>query len=64
MDSNHLYNLMAQYTEESRALWRIRKHYIEESAGRDDELAFWKTMQAQKEQDLITLKSLIAKYVK
>jgi hypothetical protein len=64
MENNHVYNLMTQFTEESRALWRIRKHYIEEAAGNDAEVAFWNKLAADKEAHLVELKALMASYMK
>jgi hypothetical protein len=61
---NNLYNLMTQFTQESKSLWRMKQEYIKD-AGKDAELKkFWTYYSKEKEQHLKDLKSLIIKYMK
>ncbi len=64
MQSNHAYNLMKQYVQEHKSLWRIKRDYIKDAKGHPDAVAFWKRMQVDKEQHLVELQKLIAKYNK
>lgn len=64
MEDNHLYDLMKQYVQEHKSLWRIKRNYIKEAKGHADTIVFWKKMQKAKEEDLIKLRGLIKKYLK
>jgi len=54
---NNLYNLMTQMTIEQRGLWRIKKHYLEESSS-EEERVFWKNLITDKENHIKELKEL------
>ncbi len=58
MENNNLYNLMHQFTQESKSLWRIKHNYTDESLT-DDEKSFWQKLATEKEAHLIELKTLI-----
>lgn len=60
MDNNHLYNLMTQCTQEMKSLWRIEKHYMNESES-EEEKVFWRNMKADKENHIKEIKELIKK---
>ena len=62
MQDNHVYNLMKQYVQEHKGLWRIKNNYIKDAAGHDDAVAFWKKMEKDKEQHIKELHALIKKY--
>lgn len=64
MEDNHLYDLMKQYVQEHKSLWRIKRNYIKEAKGHPDTILFWKKMQKAKEEDLVKLRALIKKYLK
>ncbi len=58
METNNVYNLLNQLTQESKSLWRIKKNYIKEAktkASKD----FWKKMVKDKESHVTELKKLI-----
>lgn len=55
---NHIYNLMTQMTTEQRSLWRIKKHYLDESSS-EEERVFWKNLINDKENHIKELKELI-----
>lgn len=55
---NNLYNLMTQMTTEQRGLWRIKKHYLEETSS-EEERVFWKNLVTDKENHIKELKELI-----
>ncbi len=58
METNNVYNLVNQLTQESKSLWRIANTYIKE-ASTDEERAFWEQMAKEKETVVATLKTLI-----
>lgn len=64
MQDNHVYNLMKQYVQEHKSLWRIKRDYIKDAKGHPDTVAFWKRMQKDKEAHLGELQALIKKYTK
>lgn len=64
MQDNHVYNLMKQYVQEHKSLWRIKRDYIKDAKGHADAVAFWKKMQKEKEERVSELKALIKKYTK
>ncbi len=63
MHENHIYNLLAQQTEEHKSLWRIVNDYPKDAAGCADCLAFWKKLQADKEAHVAELNELIRKHL-
>jgi hypothetical protein len=63
MQKNHIYNLMEQYVQEHKALWRIKGDYAKDAKGKGDELAYWKKLASEKETNLKTLGSLIKKHL-
>ena len=62
MQGNHAYNLMKQYVQEHKGLWRIKRNYIKEAKGHADAVAFWKRMENDKERHIKELATLIKKY--
>lgn len=59
MEPNSLYDLMNQFVEESKSLWRVQGEY-QENAGDDAELkGYWGQMAADKAARLAELKALI-----
>ncbi len=59
METNSLYDLMIQFVEESKSLWRLEQDY-RANAGADAELtAFWEKLAADKRAHLAELKALI-----
>ena len=57
---NHIYNLMTQMTTEQKSLWRIKKHYLEETSS-EEERVFWKNLANDKENHIKELKELVKK---
>jgi lipase chaperone LimK len=62
MQDNNAYNLMKQYVQEHKSLWRINKDYIGDAEGHADVVEFWTRMQKDKEEHLKELGALIKKY--
>ncbi len=60
METNNVYNLMHQLTQESKSLWRIKNNYQNEALS-DEEKAFWTKLEADKESHITELKELIKK---
>ncbi len=60
---NNLYNLMLQLTEENKSLWRIKDEYIKDAEGDEESVAFWKKMEADKEEHVAELRALIKKHI-
>jgi hypothetical protein len=60
METNNIYNLMHQLTQESKSLWRIQHNYQTESLS-EEEKAFWTKLAQEKEAAIATLKDLIKK---
>jgi hypothetical protein len=58
MENNNLYNLMTQFTQESKSLWRIKNMYHTE-AETEELKSFWMAQAAQKEETISKLKELI-----
>lgn len=44
MLKNNLHNLIHQLSEISDSVWRIEKHYLDESKGCDDCVNLWRTL--------------------
>ena len=62
MQGNHVYNLMKQYVQEHKSLWRIKRNYIKDAKGHADAIAFWKKLEKDKEKHLKELQALMKKY--
>jgi hypothetical protein len=62
MQGNHVYNLMKQYVQEHKSLWRIKRNYIKEAKGHADAVAFWKNLEKEKERHIKELAKLLKKY--
>ncbi len=60
METNNVYNLMHQLTQESKSLWRITHNYMTEAVT-DEEKVFWETLAKDKDSHIVTLKALIKK---
>lgn len=58
MESNNLHNLTTQLVQESKSLWRIKKHYLKEAKSKELK-AFWTMLAKDKETHLKDLKKLI-----
>jgi len=63
MFDNHLYNLMAQMTEEHKSLWRIKNMYMKDAGDCADCTAFWKKMEQSKEEYIGELQELVMKHM-
>lgn len=63
MLNNHLYNLMLQMTEEHKSLWRIKNEYKKDSKFCAKCKAFWKRLDADKENHIKELSGLINKHL-
>ncbi|MDP3770325.1 MAG: hypothetical protein Q8R40_05315 [bacterium] len=59
MLENHVYNLMNQMTEEHKSLWRIKHMYGKDAGDCERCGAFWKKMEADKEDHVRELAELI-----
>jgi hypothetical protein len=62
MQDNNAYNLMKQYVQEHKSLWRIKKDYLKDAEGHSDVVEFWTRMEKDKENHLRELSALIKKY--
>ena len=60
METNNVYNLMHQLTQESKSLWRIKNNYQAEAVS-DEENAVWMKLAQEKEATITELKELIKK---
>jgi hypothetical protein len=60
MLDNNLYNLMAQITEESQSLWRIKNSYKKDAGGCKECMDFWGKLEKDKENHIRELERLIA----
>lgn len=63
MLDNHVYDLMIQLIEENKSLWRIKNEYIKNAEGHEDDVAFWKKMETDKESHVRELTSLVKKHL-
>ncbi|HVY35707.1 MAG TPA: hypothetical protein VG982_00300 [Candidatus Paceibacterota bacterium] len=63
METNDVYNLMNQLTQESKSLWRIKKFYLKEAKSKESK-AFWNALTKDKEMHVNALKKLIKKELK
>lgn len=64
MQDNHVYNLMKQYVQEHKSLWRIKRNYLKDAKGHSDATALWRKMVKEKEASIKSLKALIKKNLK
>ena len=64
MQDNNSYNLMKQYVQEHKSLWRIKRDYIKDAKGHPDAIAFWKKLEIDKKKHLKELQALMKKYHK
>ena len=62
MIDNNTYNLMAQTTEESQNLWRIKNSYKKDASGCKECVDFWSKLEKDKENHIKELERLIAVY--
>lgn len=62
MEQNNLHNLTTQFVQESKSLWRIKKHYVKEASGKELK-AFWTALAKDKERHLKDLKKLIKQHL-
>ncbi len=62
MLDNNTYNLMAQITEESQSLWRIRNSYMNDAGPCKECMDFWEKLANDKEQHIKDLESLILEH--
>ncbi len=62
MLDNNTYNLMAQITEESQSLWRIRNSYMNDASPCKECQDFWEKLARDKEQHIRDLESLIVEH--
>ena len=58
MEQNNTYNLVNQLAQESKSLWRIKKHYIKDAKTKIAK-DFWTKLAKDKESHLKELKMLI-----
>lgn len=58
MESNNLHNLTTQLVQESKSLWRIKKHYLKEAKSKELK-AFWTKLAKEKEVHLKEMKTLL-----
>ena len=63
MMTNHVYNLMAQLTEEHKSLWRIKAMYVDEAETCEECKNFWKKMVEDKENHISELENLLKKHL-
>jgi rubrerythrin len=59
MEPNSLYDLMIQFVEESKSLWRLEQDYAANAGDDADLKAFWEKLAADKRAHLVELKALI-----
>jgi hypothetical protein len=64
MLDNNSYNLMAQITEESQSLWRIRNSYLKDAQACGECIEFWTKLADDKEQHIRDLEKLVYEHTK
>jgi hypothetical protein len=62
MLNDHIYNLLAQLSEEHKSLWRMKNQYLKDAGDCADCQAFWKKMVADKENHIEELMQLFKKH--
>jgi len=63
MLDNHTYNLVKQFTQEHKSLWRIKNAYIKDAQGCEACGTFWNKMTSDKEEHIEELKALIKEHL-
>lgn len=63
MLDNNTYNLMAQITQESKSLWRIKETYKRDAGGCHECMEFWDKLTRDKEEHIKELERLIRAHV-
>lgn len=58
MENNNSYNLMTQITQESKSLWRIQNHYVQEATNLELK-AFWEKLAKDKESHITEMKAFL-----
>lgn len=64
MMDNHVYNLMAQLTEENQSLWRIKKHYKDDAGDCEVCAGFWEKMEKDKEEHIREISGMLKEHLK
>ena len=62
MLDNNTYNLMAQITEESQSLWRIKNSYKRDAGGCKECMDFWDKLEKDKQEHIKDLEKLITEH--
>lgn len=62
MLKNHSHNLIHQLSEISDSVWRIEKHYLDESEGCETCLEMWRTLHQDYEKHIEMLREEIKKH--
>ncbi len=62
MTENHVYNLILQLVQESKSLWRIKNHYLNDAGDCADCKTFWGKMEEDKEDHVKELEGLIGNH--
>lgn len=63
MLDNNTYNLMLQATQEQKAIWRMRKYYINDAGDCEECRTFWEKFLKQKEENIKEIKGLLEKHM-
>lgn len=58
-EDNHLYNLMEQWVQEKKSLWRLQKNYKEDAGECDNCGEFWDKMIKDKQEHTAELIKMI-----
>ena len=64
MQQNHNYNLMKQYVQEHKSLWRIKHSYKKDSGSCKECKALWSALEKDKEGQVKKLHGMIKKHLK
>lgn len=59
-EHNAIYNLMTQYTQIARGLWRIEKHYLNDAKS-DEEKTMWNKTAEEYRKHLDEIRELLKK---
>jgi len=63
MFENHVYNLMMQFVQEHKSLWRVKNEYKKDAKDCADCQKFWGKMEADKKDHIQELNGLIKKHL-
>ena len=63
MLDNHIYNLMLQFVQEHKSLWRIKNEYKKDAGGCPDCKTFWEKMEQDKENHVNELTEIIKNHL-